>query len=338
MKISFLVTYYNQKEYVRESIESILALRKPPEWELLVGDDGSEDGTAKFIETYIAQDPIHISLYVMPREKGVKYDSVRRASANRLNLLRHSTGDCFCVLDGDDYYCDEKFVTEAIDILQTHADVSVVSYGYKKFGAGKNDIDCLLTGEKSGYMDTENFISEKYLPSGTGVHRIDWKRLEKIEKEGWFDDSNILMNSLSFGRMYYIDRVVYAYRQTGESLYSSMSPIEQAVLNVQSYDIDNIITEGKYNKSLLKRYAGPIMILFYWRDRIGKELGDEKKERYLRNSELMEKSLSVDLLTYSFLTNEKRKNIKDLVRQLESSFPKYALKLRLERMLGMQPR
>ena len=41
MKISFLVTYYQQAEYVRQSMESILALKKPEAWEILIGDDGS---------------------------------------------------------------------------------------------------------------------------------------------------------------------------------------------------------------------------------------------------------------------------------------------------------
>lgn len=40
MKVSFLVTYYNQKEYVQQSLDSILAIEKPCEWEIIVGDDG----------------------------------------------------------------------------------------------------------------------------------------------------------------------------------------------------------------------------------------------------------------------------------------------------------
>ena len=47
MKISFLVTYYQQEKYVRESMESLLTLDKPEEWEILIGDDGSSDGTVE---------------------------------------------------------------------------------------------------------------------------------------------------------------------------------------------------------------------------------------------------------------------------------------------------
>lgn len=117
MKVSFLVTYYNQKEYVKQSMDSILAIDKPCEWEILVGDDGSTDGTIDEINKYVKQFPDNIKLYIMPREVDMNYDSVKRASANRLNVLQHSTGDIYCTLDGDDYFCDTEFIKEAIEVL-----------------------------------------------------------------------------------------------------------------------------------------------------------------------------------------------------------------------------
>ena len=53
MKVSFLVTYYNQREYVKQSMDSILAIDKPCDWEILVGDDGSSDGTIEEVNRYL---------------------------------------------------------------------------------------------------------------------------------------------------------------------------------------------------------------------------------------------------------------------------------------------
>lgn len=72
MKISFLVTYYNQKKYVKQSMDSILAIDKPCDWEILVGDDGSTDGTDEEVKKYISQYPDNIKLYVMPRDSKKK--------------------------------------------------------------------------------------------------------------------------------------------------------------------------------------------------------------------------------------------------------------------------
>lgn len=45
MKLSFLVTYYNQQEFVADSMRSVAELKKPCEYEVLVGDDGSVDNS-----------------------------------------------------------------------------------------------------------------------------------------------------------------------------------------------------------------------------------------------------------------------------------------------------
>ena len=95
MKVSFLITYYNQKEYVHESIQSVLKIRKSNiEWEILVGDDGSTDGTIEEIEKYVKTDPEHIKLFIMPRERGKKYFSVPDRSLIKpypFETLKYST-------------------------------------------------------------------------------------------------------------------------------------------------------------------------------------------------------------------------------------------------------
>ena len=103
MKISFLVTYYQQKQYISQSMEALLALKKPEEWEILIGDDGSSDGSIELAQSYVNRDPEHIRLFVMDRDPRQKTLAIERASANRLNLVRHATGDCYCLMDGDDY-------------------------------------------------------------------------------------------------------------------------------------------------------------------------------------------------------------------------------------------
>ena len=49
-KITFCITYYNQQEFVAQSIESILALDKPCDFEILIGDDGSTDNTIEKVK------------------------------------------------------------------------------------------------------------------------------------------------------------------------------------------------------------------------------------------------------------------------------------------------
>ena len=170
MKVSFLVTYYNQKEYVQQSLDSILAIEKPCEWEIIVGDDGSTDGTIERVNEYIKKYPDNIRMYVMPRERGKKYDAVKRASANRLNILKHSLGDIYCTLDGDDYYCDTTFIKDAVNIFKNKEDVSIVAFGfcYNVEGVLKDPI--LLSDKvKNRYIEKKDFLKNFYIPAGACV-------------------------------------------------------------------------------------------------------------------------------------------------------------------------
>lgn len=293
MKVSFLVTYYNQKEYVRESIQSILKIRKENiEWEILVGDDGSTDGTIDEIEKYVQHDPEHIKLFVMPREEGKKYFSIQRASQNRLNLLSHATGDFFCILDGDDFYCDSEFLMDTIGVFEQNPGVSVVGFGYRYYkneAYGKSST--LPACENNQRVDTRSYLKRWYLHAGACVYRkcFDKDRIEYIKQLGYFDDNDIIINSLCFGEMYAINKSVYAYRQTGKSVYTSMDALEQAVLNVQGYDVDCAIAP-QFSDELLERNAYSILLCYFKRKCLKKQL-DTKWEIYISASKQIPKSL-----------------------------------------------
>lgn len=316
MKISFLVTYYNQEQYVRQSMDSILAIEKPEEWEVLVGDDGSSDGTVDIVNEYIRKDPEHIKLYVMPREAGKQYFSLKRMSANRLNILEHCSGDCFCMLDGDDFYIDTKFVLEAIDVLEKHDDVSVVFFGEKYFRDGKFEKNVLLPAGVGPRVDTKYYILNFFTHTGAAVHRLRWEknRIEHIKKIGIFDDDNITMNSLNYGNMYDIRRSVFAYRQTCESIIHSMGPIERAVHSTVACDVEKLMMDqGDW---FIERHRYPILTTFMRRNRLQKILGDSKYNQYVEAAKNIDNAISYKLLIYKRLDKNEKKKIKKLVLQV----------------------
>ena len=62
-KISFLVTYYNQEKFVKDSLESIFALDIHCDFEVLVGDDGSTDETLNQVEKFQEKYPNKIKVF-----------------------------------------------------------------------------------------------------------------------------------------------------------------------------------------------------------------------------------------------------------------------------------
>lgn len=328
MKISFLVTYYNQREYVRQSLDSILAIDKPDEWEILVGDDGSSDGTIEVVRDYVNAYPNNIFLFVMPRDKNRKYDSVKRASANRINLLEYATGDYFCVLDGDDFYCDKSFVEDAIEVFDNIPDISVVGFGYKFYTDGDYSKDYVLPAGVRGHVDKKTYLKSFYLPAGACVHKLCYgkDRIDFIKKIGYFDDNDIVINSLNYGGMYSIPKTIYAYRQTGQSVYTSMSEIEKALLNLQGLYVDLQLISREFMDVLYERNMYSILILYIYRKKVNSIKNIDKYTEYFENYRNLEKYHLSSIFAYKRISMSNKFKLKFAIFTLVMKKPKYIIK------------
>ncbi|MBR1685699.1 MAG: glycosyltransferase family 2 protein [Clostridia bacterium] len=335
MRISFLVTYYNQVSYVRESLESILALDKGDDWEILVGDDGSQDGTQEAVRAYMARYPGQIRLHVMERDRDRKYDSVLRASANRLALLSRAAGDCICFLDGDDVYTDRDFPVHAMEVLATHPEVTVVAHLFHTFGEdGGAAPKAVRAGE--GYVRKSTYLRGKYVPAGACVMRreADPRSLSHIAQMGYYDDNNIVLHALSRGEMYFVPRDVYGYRQTGNSVYAAMGRIEQAALNVQGMGADLAIMGERWKRDLQARYAHPICALFLARNRLTEVLGEEKTARYLEGTARTGFAEGIWLFRYPLCTAKEKRELWRYILGIAAHHPLRALSAWVHSMVG----
>jgi glycosyltransferase involved in cell wall biosynthesis len=113
---------YNQRDFVRHGIESILAQQFPvgTSVRLLCIDDGSSDGTHdEMVETLTKaqqnsdRDLSQWSIEVRNRPKGGNLGQTRTYQEG----LRWTSADFFTVLEGDDYWCDSRHVQNLIDQL-----------------------------------------------------------------------------------------------------------------------------------------------------------------------------------------------------------------------------
>jgi len=336
MRVSFLVTYYNQEQYVRQSMESILAIDKPCEWEILVGDDGSTDGTIQAVEEYVKKYPNHIKLFVMPREDNKKYESLKRVSENRLNLLEHAEGDFFCTLDGDDYYCDTGFIEDSLTAFKNDKNISVVAFGYRNVTNGVEGEDHILPLKKcQGFIDKSLYLKSFYIHAGACVYKKIWghDRLEYIKNIGYFDDNDILINNLNYGSMYAFNRAIYAYRQTGISIFTSMNEVERAVLNVEGHDVDLKLIQEKYREDLFKRNSKSIITMYIWKNHLKKLFGEDKYERYLTAFNGIQNSIGYKIMIFDQLTSAEKKYLKTKIRKLEKNEIKFTVKTIIKKII-----
>jgi glycosyltransferase involved in cell wall biosynthesis len=109
MRISVYITSYNQRDYLQQAFESVLAQTRRPD-EIVIVDDASQDGSQELITAYGQEWPELVVPVLRTRNGGVV--------AARNHALKHITGDLMSFVDGDDYWREDKLEHEVEALTQ----------------------------------------------------------------------------------------------------------------------------------------------------------------------------------------------------------------------------
>jgi glycosyltransferase involved in cell wall biosynthesis len=125
--VSVVTPFLNAARFIGESIESVLAQTRD-DWELLLVDDGSTDGSSAIAQRYAAAHPQRIHYLAHPDRRN------RGASASRNLGARHAAGEYLAYLDADDVYLPSKLERQ-VRLLDSNPDVAMV-YGATEYWHG----------------------------------------------------------------------------------------------------------------------------------------------------------------------------------------------------------
>ena len=124
-KVSIVVPCFNQAAFISETLDSV-ALQRYADWECIVVDDGSTDGSAEIIRLRVGNDARFI--YLRQANNGV-------SAARNLGFSRAS-GDHLLPLDGDDKL-HPRFLQQVMACFAAHPETDLVHCKTRLFGTRK---------------------------------------------------------------------------------------------------------------------------------------------------------------------------------------------------------
>lgn len=116
-KVSVCVVTYNHEKYLRQCLQGIVDQKTDFDFEVIVADDCSTDGTRNIVEEFEQRYPRVVKPIFHPANIG-PYE-------NYLFVHRQATGKYIAHIDGDDYALPGKLEAQA-DFLDRHPDCNVV--------------------------------------------------------------------------------------------------------------------------------------------------------------------------------------------------------------------
>lgn len=206
-KVSVLMTTYQQREYVAEAVDSVL-LQDYPNWELIIGDDGSTDGTQDVLNSYQKKYKNRVKLIPAKSHAGI--------TANCNRVFRECSGDFIAFQAGDDIWLPGK-MTAQVAYMQDHPECSICYHNLEAFdndtGATIGNFNNAQNPPRAGKIDTlirygcfngaiANLVRRSKCPSYGFDERIP------IASD-WLFWIEALMDN---GEIHYIDRVFGRYR------------------------------------------------------------------------------------------------------------------------------
>lgn len=240
MKLSIMVICYNQVKYIVQAIDSILSQKVNFNYEIIIGDDGSDDGSYELVkERYSGYD--NISFFQIARKADSEKNGSIRASRLRIKLLEHVRGEYFAYLDGDDFYCDNMKFQRQVDVLDdSHNRNCVCCASNSYFYYHENDKKeitprCI----KSGKIPTKDywrfwwFHASNCVFRSSIIEKLPHKVLDKV-----FHDNIITFWALQYGDLFYLNDVTMCYRQVKESnIWTGSGELVRHIRQVISADI-----------------------------------------------------------------------------------------------------
>lgn len=122
-KVSVIMGIYNCEKTLSEAIDSILD-QTYTNWELIMCDDGSSDGTYTLAEKYKERNPDKIILLKNERNMKLSY------TLNR--CLEAATGELIARMDGDDISHRDR-IDKQVAYLSEHPDIQLVGCAMRRF-------------------------------------------------------------------------------------------------------------------------------------------------------------------------------------------------------------
>ena len=220
------VLAYNQENYIRECLDSILMQEVDFQYEILIGEDCSNDATRTICFEYQRRHPDKIRVLWSKSNVGL--------IANGLRVAARKRGRYSCGIGGDDFFCSRDKLSKQVRYLETHLDCAMVYCGAKqqlegwkvtrgassrKSDAWRRGINALSRIDKARKMLRTNFVTA-CTPMGrqNPTLRVKMKRLEA--KVGWVPSEDFVywFYTLCEGDIHYIGGDKAVYRINSKSL------------------------------------------------------------------------------------------------------------------------
>jgi len=228
--VSVALRTYEHRPFIAQAIESVLFQEAPFEFELVIGEDCSSDGTREVVERYAERFPERVRA-VLPAENVGHGEILRR-------ILDRTRGHFIAYLDGDDYWTSAAKLRRQADYLLAREECASCFHDASLvYGAAGAPSGLTTPALAEASFALEDILTECFIPSPAMMFR----REIVAELPGWSFESAwidwlIHIRCAERGPLGYIPEPLAAYRVHEGGMFSALDRISQIEEDLRFYE------------------------------------------------------------------------------------------------------
>jgi glycosyltransferase involved in cell wall biosynthesis len=272
-RVSIQLITWRHQAYLAEAIDGVLA-QDFEDWELIIGEDGSDDRTLDIARDYESRhkDRIRVLTHDHPADKG---------KTMYLRSLSECRAEYVACLDGDDVWCSPDKLSRQINVLDQQPELSACVHNMKVIKNGRET--GVIGGKRERRYFEKDIIRGVHLSRSSAMFR---GQLERDFPASYSDPRLFNGDVLHFllaarrGPIAYLPDALGAYRLHDSSDWNSRDQTTRIELNTGTRQVILEAFPGDYDQEI-RRYenlhSAMLIPLYVLRGRFGSALDSLKR-------------------------------------------------------------
>lgn len=265
---------YNHEDFIKEAIFGILGQKFSFEFEFIIANDASSDGTDNIIEQIIKSHPqVNFRYFNNASNKGM--------AENFLFALSECSGKYIALCEGDDFWTDPLKLQKQVDFLENNPDFEMCFTNINIINSRGE-----ITTEKLIANSQKNIFLHKDMPTWAPTLTRVFKNRDftSLNKNALGMDTLMMVYQSTLGKIKFIDEVTGTYRVHDQGVYASIGKARKKEHNIQTFLACLPIVQRK----LVPKFVGLILKLLLELKRTHKGLYIKNKKSFFNKKAHLE--------------------------------------------------
>lgn len=218
--LSVCLITYNHAEYIEQAIAGVLAQKVDFDWEFIIADDRSTDGTSDIVRRFAREHPDLIRPIINEQNLG--------GAANFVQLIEAASGKYIAYFEGDDHWTDPMKLSKQVSFLEANPDYAICFHAVEKHFENSDKHPVRTNIGQPQTTEFEDLAGENFIYTASCCFRRGlFDKFPDWYLSAPMGDWVLHLLNAQHGKIGYLDEVMAVYRVHEKGIWSMRPPEEK---------------------------------------------------------------------------------------------------------------